>query len=243
MEKNSPSELQSLIITYGNTKPDIIYKNINNVNDLILCNIAFLYGFIKSTPYHLTKINDETIPLVEKLIKINNCGFITINGQPALKNNNLKQKSYLSCYIPKEYKNDFISYLKCKSVYYIILSCDNPSESTILEHNFPNTKNYIVTQHKYLVSGSPGNEIYYDLENITNSSFLPRDTTVIWTGNTYINLEQPNNNLFCFLKYSTIVEILKNYIYIDIAGYEYGIGSIDDTIIEFFELYLHLKIT
>lgn len=44
--------------------------------------IMFLKGEIYSNPFHLAPVDRETIPLLKTLIRINEAGFVTIEGQP-----------------------------------------------------------------------------------------------------------------------------------------------------------------
>jgi hypothetical protein len=52
--------------------------------DLIKYNLKFLNGQLKGTFYHDRPVNSETVPLLDKLKKINEFGFFTIEGQPSL---------------------------------------------------------------------------------------------------------------------------------------------------------------
>ena len=48
----------------------------------MVLNQKFLLGEIPETPYYGGKINDETIPLVESLLRIHDFQLLTDNGQP-----------------------------------------------------------------------------------------------------------------------------------------------------------------
>jgi hypothetical protein len=62
-----------------------LFSQIQNFAELCKVNILFLRGEIPMTPYHLGPIDEETVPLVEKLVEINRLGFLTISGQPPSK--------------------------------------------------------------------------------------------------------------------------------------------------------------
>lgn len=61
-----------------------IWKNVKNHQDLINTNVMFLQGKIDSTPTHMGKVDEETIPMLDTLVKINQLGFITTQSQPGL---------------------------------------------------------------------------------------------------------------------------------------------------------------
>ena len=59
-----------------------IWKEIKNFQELQECMVKFLEGKYKSNPWHLNPVDPETVPILQKLRKINKAGFVTINGQP-----------------------------------------------------------------------------------------------------------------------------------------------------------------
>lgn len=228
--------MEELIAEHGLNNPRYVYENVKSADDLILTNISFLKGLISETPYYLDKINDETIPLLDKLIKINSFGFISVGGQPALINDNLEQKSYIHGYLPKKYMNVFDKYFEKQSVYYLIMDCQKPTEQIFdngykiincdtLINNFI-VDYYNLTKVKYY---EYANE-YYDCSDRN----MPLDATVIWSNLTNINAFEPDNHLHSFKKYDNIINILKDYVFIDIACFEYGTGSVEDILLDFF---------
>ena len=50
--------------------------------ELLVLNRKFLRGEILETPYHCAPIDEETIPLVEGLLKIHDLGLLTYSSQP-----------------------------------------------------------------------------------------------------------------------------------------------------------------
>jgi hypothetical protein len=64
----------------------LVYQSVKSFRDLIDINIKFLKGEIKQTYYHLGPVDPETVPLLAKLVEINNYGFYSTNGQPGLFN-------------------------------------------------------------------------------------------------------------------------------------------------------------
>jgi hypothetical protein len=59
-----------------------IWKEIKNFQELQECMVKFLEGKYKSNPWHLSPVDPETVPILQKLRKINKAGFVTIDGQP-----------------------------------------------------------------------------------------------------------------------------------------------------------------
>ena len=131
---------------------DPIWERANSYEDLIILNFLFLRGIVSCTPNHGGPIDEETIPLVGNLIKINKKGFLTTQGQPGLietfpapnsfeiekKNKTLiknktkplprlcesQQRPYLEGLIPKGWKDIFIDELVSKG--YIVSTQEEP---------------------------------------------------------------------------------------------------------------------
>jgi len=60
------------------------YHLVQNYRDLLDMNVAFLSGDFQETFYHLGPVELETVPLLENLKKVNDFGFHSIEGQPAV---------------------------------------------------------------------------------------------------------------------------------------------------------------
>lgn len=114
-----------------------IFSQIQTYPELCETNILFLEGKLPMTPYHLGPIDDETIPLVKKLVEINRRGFLTISGQPAKKEIKflpkvggedgylypngawycIEQRPFLEGYLPKSYVDAFRNFMEFKQGY------------------------------------------------------------------------------------------------------------------------------
>ncbi|KAL9647903.1 hypothetical protein ABK040_008174 [Willaertia magna] len=69
-----------------------LFRKCQHINDLIELNKGFLLGTIKSSPF-TDSVQNETKPLVKKLIEINNLGLLTTNSSPG---GSKTSKSYLT---------------------------------------------------------------------------------------------------------------------------------------------------
>jgi hypothetical protein len=95
------------------------FRKITTFQELIDANVQFLEGKIHRTPYHCAPVDDETLPMIDDLVKLNKLGCITITSQPAVdetyyKNQKwlqLQQKSFLEGYMPISVLCPFIQFM------------------------------------------------------------------------------------------------------------------------------------
>jgi len=124
-----------------------LYLNVKTFENALCLNIAFLKGIISETAYH-GPLDDETIPLLSNLVKINENGFLTINSQPGeisepyispLDNMRYitEQKSSIEGFIHKSNLQPLIKFIENKP-YYIKIDDTNG----IIYNSFP-VKNII----------------------------------------------------------------------------------------------------
>lgn len=59
-----------------------LWRAAEDFSDLLVLNQKFLLGEIPETPYHCGPIDDETIPLVESLLRLHDFQLLTDNSQP-----------------------------------------------------------------------------------------------------------------------------------------------------------------
>ena len=60
------------------------FETVRTYQDLINANVAYLQGHLDDTPYHHGKVDEETIPLLGDLVKLNRRGFVSVEGQPGV---------------------------------------------------------------------------------------------------------------------------------------------------------------
>ena len=63
-----------------------LFHNVKTFTDLQYIYIKFLKGEIEISPDQYGPVNSETIPLLNDLIKINKLDFISVSGQPSIRN-------------------------------------------------------------------------------------------------------------------------------------------------------------
>ena len=60
------------------------FETVRTYQDLINANVAYLQGHLDDAPYHGGKVDEETIPLLGDLVKLNRRGFVSVEGQPGV---------------------------------------------------------------------------------------------------------------------------------------------------------------
>jgi hypothetical protein len=122
------------------------YSKMKTFQQLCDSNVAFLNGEYDETFYHNGPVDDETIPLLDDLKRINKLGFISMEGQPAKladEESEELQRSYLSG-IFKNYKTteEFVQYINDHNVrdpenfiFFVLFSFDKKEEEETSMHN------------------------------------------------------------------------------------------------------------
>lgn len=219
--------MEDIIEKYGITDPLRLYSAVTTFDELIQANVAFLEGKVEETPYHYGPIDPETVPLVGKLVALNKKGFLSTNGQPALIemgvmpdtcNKNRKdcgnvwyidqQKSYIDGYVKLEKVASLIQYLLSRSdIYFVVYGPDG-----MIGNTFPE-ESYCVTRSKLSKDESKMNSTKWKEYTHINTKYLGFDE---WRG-------LPN-----------IKRIIKDTRLFSIAGKEYGKGSVEDVLLDFY---------
>jgi hypothetical protein len=183
------------------------------------------------TPYHDNRVDEETLPLLADLIRVNKAGFHSTEGQPAMKIRNLSnggmwgrspiphyadtyQKSYIVGIIPRKMAGRLADFLKNQPVYFDMYQIE---PYRVVADTFPEAK-YNLTKYRYSV----------------RESDLVREP---WN---YFSNRRPRTNpqeLPYFEKYPRIHSLLKRECFeVLIACKEYGTGSVIDILLKFFNL-------
>ena len=238
--------MEPIITKYGETNPEYVWACINNIDDLFNCNIAFIENRLSLSFYHYGKLNADSEPLINDLVKLHQYKVFTIGGQGSLLEYDkfinktwidletgelcgnwfcsIEQKPYLSCFIKKSYLKKLIKYFNNLNfnnindgIKYIITT---PSEMiTNLDNNICT---YTVTREK----------CYKNKDiNINNSSWEePTSIKTCFSYNNYLNIFNFNN----FQKIKNIFK--KKYIYLDLTTNNYGSTiSVEKILLNFFE--------
>lgn len=207
-----------------------IFRKVYSYDNLINANISFLNGEIPKTPYYLGSIEDETIPLVDKLVQINKNGFISIGGQPSMLNveipskypNRLytySQKSYIEGYIRKTYLLRLLEFID-----------DN---ETINKHGKFVYKVYDLKKSKFCCFEPVNTKLLYNsIPEYFPLSIQKRGDDYVYSASipSYIN------PTFDFLDYPNIIDQLVPYsVYIIISATEFEEKSVEDLLIDFYK--------
>jgi hypothetical protein len=192
------------------------FAAVRSYQDLIDANFAFLSGKLDSTPYHGGPVGTETVPLLGNLRKINQSGFVTIEGQPALceynelamngrKRYDQEQKSHLGGFLPIQQAVDFVGFMKKRPMYITVW---NTSTNKVMFSNQPSAR-YAVTRSRYA-----GTAAYDDntVSHVQDHDYVDE------------NFYLPN-----------IIEVLRGKtVYVNLVGKNWCSGNVEDHVMEYF---------
>lgn len=193
-----------------------LYNQATSVNDLLILNIAFLKGIIEDTPYQGGAIASETLELLDNLILINQKGFLSLEGQPPIKEIikfvrnredayiETEQRGYLIGYVHKSVSNK-IKDLINKENYYLRIS--TPTQHIYNEIEFDNT--------------------YYNLTRDKSANTLEKLKSKSWKYPTNIDQNRDDYNFHDFEDLELNNELKDNYHKITIVAKEYNKGNIE----------------
>jgi len=93
-----------------------IWKQIKNFEDLKECMVGYLEGKYTRNPWCCAPIDEETIPMLSSLVKINKLGFVTVVSQPGMNTiypdgYSEYQRGFMTGFILKEKSDWFIDSL------------------------------------------------------------------------------------------------------------------------------------
>lgn len=201
--------------------PEMLEGNIffeaSSLRDLQLLNIAFLSGVLTHTPYHRGPVHQDTVPLLPKLRMLNAKGFITIDGQKGLVSlgekvktatgtlfQDLKQRSYVEGALHVRHLPDLIPFL-----------------------------NAITDRIFYSISKS---STFGDSFVLTANRRYQCVTKNKGKYKIYTNLFPEDNSAWRFLSDCSegLKKSLSDYVNLCVALKEWGKGSVEDIMLEFF---------
>jgi hypothetical protein len=200
LRTKAPTKVSSKASSKATTKTDKYDKYFSvqvselSFEQLIEYNLKFLNGDLRKTFYHGGPVNEETLPLLDKLKAINSFGFFTMDGQPSLcigpafdsgtwdaygipQGNwwyKIEQKGYLVGFIEKSISNkNLIKHLLRNDKVHISIASKDGKYVT----NFPNSEMYNVTRRstrksesenwsKWLLFTNIPNEHHFEEHNI-----------------------------------------------------------------------------
>lgn len=221
------------------------FKDVQSYRDLQDVNILFLQGVLKKTPYHYGPIDDETIPLLEKLVTINDLGFISVMGQPALdeikfvdrtweRNGQIygnwwyhvQQKSMIEGYLPKAYVEEFIDFMSNQPDYYYRIY------DIQIEKGWFGSKSIVLP---VLHNAMPQQWVNITRDQVSKDASNLHEAD--WEDHT--NIPSDMSPPFDFRGYPNIENIMIPYtVKVVITSKEYNSGSVEDVLLDFF-YYLH----
>jgi len=206
-----------------------LYQSVKTYRDLLNTNLLFLQGKVDATYYHNTPILQETVPLLTSLIKINDYGFFSTQGQPgtcttgksAINNKQFieEQRGYIEGYVPSQIAPALKSYLqKRKDIYFTMTLPD-----TTFTHNIPENKLF---RH--------GGKLKF---NVTRDNWLNKDGQISkrpWRLYT-------NTPVYGYIdnsggEYPNVDAILSMCAMFHIMTRDYCSGSVEGVLLDFFKM-------
>ena len=160
------------------------WDSAKNIGDIITLNVNYILGNIESSPYHQGALAPDSQQLTEGLVKLNELGFITVNGQGPLDetgfveqtwiydgqvcgnwNYRISQRPHIAGFLPTDAANTLINYFHILSeprVAYSICSLeDGMGESQV--YNLTREKSFSAPEDEALTPWTyPTNTPYFD---------------------------------------------------------------------------------
>lgn len=208
-----------------------LYENVTSFQSLIDLNVRYLRGEKIDVPYNTDSVDEETIPLLSKLIRINQAGFFSMEGQPATneiewfkpsdtlyktyKYCQAMQKSYIKGFVRRDVADRLAVFLRTQPVYFEMIKFKPFQE---LVNTFPSSR-YVLTRGR--CGTKKADQVKQSWDNYT-----------IWSP----LLVESESHLHYFTKYPRIESLLKRgYVETMIVGLQYGEGSVEDVLLSFFD--------
>jgi hypothetical protein len=226
--------MEEFIREHGMTDPLAVYDHVKTYDDLLETNIAFLEGRMARTLY-CYGLMEETTPLIEKLKRLHQeKKLFTTEGQPAtLKYDtwvtpegkpqgnwwvSTEQKSYLSGFTldASEFRKTLEAIASKHPKFYFQI------------YDFTERESFTNFDEKFKMLGKQG--IVKVTRVITYTDISKRETTP-WEY--YTNCRPLNHQSEpCFDDHPNIYKLFKKGGYFDILLDEYGVGSVEDLLLE-----------
>lgn len=202
---------------------------------IIDLNVRYLRGEKIYTPYHGDGVDEETIPLLTKLVKLNQQGFLSTEGQPTERERrwvrpgetgswgikspqytDTWQKSYIRGIIPCTVAQPLAAFLETKPVYFEMFRV-KPLE--IIYDTFP-TERYVLT--KWRASTREADLAFQPFKEHTVRQPIA---------------DPMYSQTHYFRKYPHIVKFLEDdCVEVSVAARQFGEGSVEDVLLEFYGL-------
>lgn len=227
--------MHAIIAAKGMSDPDEVYKAAKSYADLKYATVAYLQGKVYSTLHHLGPISEETVPLVDDLVRINAHGFISISGQPACRSTEFiadtwkcfdgndcgnwyeewEQRSYIDGFMPKADLNGFRSHIArfSESFHYMVHGSSDPGSAI---NTFPKGRCGVTRMRVHADKAMLGHAPW------ETATMLPYDAS------------QSEYDVYKVCPELHKV-LLKHTCFISIAGTEYGQGSVEELLLDFYE--------
>ena len=201
-----------------------LYKKVASFQELVDLNVRFLRGENIVTPKHYG-VNPETIPALPQLIRINQAGFLSTEGQPALNKIvwsksaleycHIMQKSYIVGFVRRDVAKRLSRFLKTQPVYFDMY---NLEPFRMIVDTFPQDRYNVTKERCRTRKADLGKQAWHEFTNrrpITD----PSDTDEHY-----------------FSDYPRIMSLLKREcVQVEIACPAYGEGSVEDVLLSFFD--------
>jgi len=109
--------------------------NFKSLEEFKKYNLSFIKGEIKSTFYHRGPLTEDQTP--DKLLKLNECDFLTVNGQGPVNENGHNQRSYIMGYLPRHKSENIIKNIG--DLFYFVEDKNYNPKTNITENILPLT--------------------------------------------------------------------------------------------------------
>lgn len=208
-----------------------IWFSVNEYKDLVNLNVKFIKGELSQTPYHLGPLDSETLPLVEKLIKMHARGILTLEGQPGI----CEYKQFIPHTWIQNGQIEGNWYVDCEQKSYISFCVQKTNESLKFIRKILTSKELVVfaldISNNKVFSNTKGE---FNVTRERSHSELDKLESTQWTLFTNIHELHSSDIIRIWNDYPQIQKILKKCFHVYVALKEYGVSGIEDKIMSIY---------
>ncbi len=138
-----------------------LWENVINFRQLQDLMISFLNGKLPNNPWHATEVDPETVPLLKRLIDLNDLGCVSVEGQPGECSEDSIQRAYLDGFVQNDINIDKLFEL-CEQNRIFCVVTDYNNQTFYRSNNYNNgIYNLTIEYDKYDPLFHSDNQLYH----------------------------------------------------------------------------------
>lgn len=225
--------MESLIRQYGMSDWRKVFGGVFTYADFVATGVAFVKNRLSRTPVYFGRLGEEAAPLLGDLVKINEAGVVTVDGQVGeneihrMDNGEWyesQQKSYLIMWMTKRMAAAFVRYADRERPTGLVYVVRDPDTGRVEKIGMPG---------KY--RGEDDDFVY----NVTRVRSAPTRVGLRWQAwETPTNLWHNDDDMIAPCKeydeFPNIMELVaRRGAYVELSIDKYGSGSVEDVLLKF----------